>query len=544
MFQQILHRATAKRTFAISIAAFGLLGTCSRAEALGFTVSGATVTVASGATLQTEGDINLQHGQLDATGAQIRLGADWNRTAGASFIATGSTVTFEGAANSSSALTGSTTFYSLQSTVGGKLLIFPSGSTQTVSGLLDLRGALNNTMFIRSSTDGAYAYLVNSGSNTVYYVNVQDNNAGGGNTITARANSTDSGHNVNWFFSSSSGFSDVPKRPSTIRGISANGGADIRLEWRPVTTDVSGQAVVISSYSVQRSTALFGTYTTVASVTSGATYSEPFTTSVSFYRVVAIDAAGNHSAASDNIDSSSDLNRYVLPNDNTQSHIRIPDVSNAMLQRASDGSEDIELTLERRTSDETGGVLLSYGLDAWRVSSSVQLPGFSFMPTGMAVQLDPSSLSVDAETPIALFWVNGSHALRLSTPVTAGSATEVESTTQNSGRYQVRVAQSQSHFSLQDGSPFPRVLTPNRANENRRLFFAYINPNNDPVSISIYDIRNRKVRDLDSATASAIPNSMVWDVRDDAGRVVPSGVYLYKVQAGDTTLTGTVVVAQ
>src|SRR5262249_2387760 len=149
-------------------------------------------------------------------------------------------------------------------------VIFPINSTQTVQGSFLFSGVFGNRLTLRSSSAGTYAYLINSGTNTVTFVDVRDNNAGGGQTIQTNATSFDSGHNVNWFFGAASPAS-APKRPIEIRGILLNGGTDVEIDWRAVTLDIAGNPTTIASYAVQRSTALFGTYATVSSVASGTT---------------------------------------------------------------------------------------------------------------------------------------------------------------------------------------------------------------------------------------------------------------------------------
>jgi flagellar hook assembly protein FlgD len=98
-------------------------------------------------------------------------------------------------------------------------------------------------------------------------------------------------------------------------------------------------------------------------------------------------------------------------------------------------------------------------------------------------------------------------------------------------------------FALTRGSPYPRVITPN-GSENRRVFWFFDNPSDEVVTGTIYDIRGAKVRDLAVSGQSPTANSIVWDGHDMNGAVVPSGVYLYKIQAGKEKQTGTVVVAR
>lgn len=53
--------------------------------------------------------------------------------------------------------------------------------------------------------------------------------------------------------------------------------------------------------------------------------------------------------------------------------------------------------------------------------------------------------------------------------------------------------------------------------------------------IIVYDVKGRKVRELYRGHRPGGVHAEVWDGRDDAGRVVGSGVYLYRLQTGDVT---------
>ncbi len=58
-----------------------------------------------------------------------------------------------------------------------------------------------------------------------------------------------------------------------------------------------------------------------------------------------------------------------------------------------------------------------------------------------------------------------------------------------------------------------------------------------PASLTIYDPRGRRVRELLSRELLPGINKVHWDGRDDRGRSVPSGAYLYRLKAGDEVRT-------
>jgi hypothetical protein len=63
-------------------------------------------------------------------------------------------------------------------------------------------------------------------------------------------------------------------------------------------------------------------------------------------------------------------------------------------------------------------------------------------------------------------------------------------------------------------------------------------PSASDVRLAVYDARCREVRRLLAVYRSAGENAVVWDGRDEAGRTLPSGVYVYRVSAGDLESAG------
>ncbi|MEK6571654.1 MAG: FlgD immunoglobulin-like domain containing protein, partial [Bacteroidota bacterium] len=58
------------------------------------------------------------------------------------------------------------------------------------------------------------------------------------------------------------------------------------------------------------------------------------------------------------------------------------------------------------------------------------------------------------------------------------------------------------------------------------------------VTLEIYNILGEKVRTLINAeTYQAGYFSVVWDGRDNLGRVSPSGIYFYRIAGGDQLKT-------
>ncbi|MFH1276882.1 MAG: FlgD immunoglobulin-like domain containing protein [Candidatus Eisenbacteria bacterium] len=57
--------------------------------------------------------------------------------------------------------------------------------------------------------------------------------------------------------------------------------------------------------------------------------------------------------------------------------------------------------------------------------------------------------------------------------------------------------------------------------------------NRVPVSLEVYNVSGQRVRTLSSGALSAGSHAVTWDGRDDGGASVSSGVYFYRLQAGE-----------
>jgi hypothetical protein len=76
---------------------------------------------------------------------------------------------------------------------------------------------------------------------------------------------------------------------------------------------------------------------------------------------------------------------------------------------------------------------------------------------------------------------------------------------------------------------------PNPFNPTTTISFTL--PQREVVRLSIYDLTGREVRTLVHALHAAGDHSLTWDGRNDAGLVLPSGVYFYRMEAGQYAVT-------
>jgi hypothetical protein len=90
----------------------------------------------------------------------------------------------------------------------------------------------------------------------------------------------------------------------------------------------------------------------------------------------------------------------------------------------------------------------------------------------------------------------------------------------------------------QSPSPAPREFVlrqnyPNPMNPDTQILFEL--PAAAQVSLKIYDLLDREIRTLTDAPYQAGPHVLRWEGKDNRGSPVPSGIYIYRLQAGDFT---------
>ncbi len=166
--------------------------------------------------------------------------------------------------------------------------------------------------------------------------------------------------------------------------------------------------------------------------------------------------------------------------------------------------------------------------DGWALNAS----GTGPMGADLVLRMPESaSLSSDAMfdyardgevVTIAAAAVDGSELFRVNG---TSSAPEVVSATLNGAEATVAVPMS---FDL-------RQNTPNPFNPSTTIAFSL--PESAPVTLAIYDVNGRMVRTLVSGERAAGMHEVVWNGMDDNGRAVASGVYVYRLAAGNDVST-------
>ena len=246
-----------------------------------------------------------------------------------------------------------------------------------------------------------------------------------------------------------------------------------------------------------------------------------------------------------------------LPDDN-QTCLRLsPAAALELLAPNNPYHADVQLTLARLPGEEVGRVLRALRVNA-TLANGASVADFAFQnpvelqlgawslfqgpASGPAAPGGPLAPVSDMRQWLGVYWDNGQGLIRLG-GVSLDENQALCMTVHNAGHYQLIVTKPASALHLSQGSPYPRILTPN-GRSNRRAFFFVENPGENPITGTIYDFQGAKVRDLRIDAQSTAPNALTWDGRDGAGNVVPSGPYFYKIAAGDQTVSGGLVVAR
>ena len=62
------------------------------------------------------------------------------------------------------------------------------------------------------------------------------------------------------------------------------------------------------------------------------------------------------------------------------------------------------------------------------------------------------------------------------------------------------------------------------------------------VSLTIYDVSGRRVATLLDSEVGPGEHTITWDARDDRGRRLPPGIFIYVLDAGETRLSRKITV--
>jgi gliding motility-associated-like protein len=92
-------------------------------------------------------------------------------------------------------------------------------------------------------------------------------------------------------------------------------------------------------------------------------------------------------------------------------------------------------------------------------------------------------------------------------------------------------------LSPEDRRPLEKIISPNGDGVNDSVFFSF-GDLAENVKVEIFDINGHRVKTILSV------NTLQWDGRDDDGKIVESGVYIYQYEVDSKRVSGVIAVAK
>lgn len=286
---------------------------------------------------------------------------------------------------------------------------------------------------------------------------------------------------------------------------------------------------------------------------------------VYYFRVRAVDAAGNESGDSMLVEAKGDgtLLNVVALADDLRSRLAVPvAAARRLLLKENNGyGDDLILKAVRVPDEEKGKVIKSIRFEAYSAATGQLVKNFAMkshlgdvvvvydVQNGQVMQGAPAAPgqagngapvfdASQAKNQLSLFWHNGVEWVKVGGSVESGSQ-EVRMRSSRLGRYQIRQAIRIGPISLT--RVYPRVFSPNDDGWNDKVIFEFDNPGLLPVKGEIFDVTGAKVADM--APGPNPDASLVWDGKS-GGQAVPAGIYIYQIEVAGETANGTVVVAK
>lgn len=149
------------------------------------------------------------------------------------------------------------------------------------------------------------------------------------------------------------------------------------------------------------------------------------------------------------------------------------------------------------------------------------------------------------DNAIAAMIEQGYNYLKLSQVDEKSLPTSCTITATNLNDYQARVKELESQYSFMQEIETNSVtqlsnelISSNYPNPfNPTTTISYDLPSDENVVISIFNLKGQKVKQLQNEVITAGHHKIVWDGRNDSGNKISSGIYFYKIKAGNYTST-------
>ncbi len=400
----------------------------------------------------------------------------------------------------------------------------------------------SGTLFSVERTSDSVTYdVIGSGTGTSF----ADNSVSGGVTYTYRVRALNT-VNIPTAYSNTvsaviPSVASVPRIPSGFSLTRTQIGASlfqVDFVWHAVGERTDGTTLSnLHGYKIYVSTSLLAPRSSWVNVSTPTTESWSTTTdgTVHYYAFRTVDDDGQVSDWSRVLDDSSELNHIFMGDDFT-SRVTVPQSSAVKFLRANNTYvADLDITVTDVPEEATGRIARSlyYKLINYDTQTEITNPTFNFPIMQITLAYTPTG------DDVSIYWFNGIEWVK-TTSLGGSSGDVVTFTGARIGRFQVRAASHASGLILT--RVYPRIISPNSDGWNDKVVFEFDNPSAAAMSGKIYDLSNAFVAEL---VPGLTPDStLVWDGKDEGGKTVPGGIYLYQIDQDGTPASGSVVVAR
>lgn len=368
-------------------------------------------------------------------------------------------------------------------------------------------------------------------------------------------------HIILLFFVSATVYAEAPDQPLGIKGSISPLYKAVTLLWEPVKQTASGQPLNnLAGYNIYKRSSLRGPAEKINSyLVSIPVYADRIDGQTFYYSVRAVDGNGNESVDSLLVDSSPNCNVIFLAEDGRTSVI-IPNTINDLL-RPSNNKYGVPLAIRlKEENPQEGLVVRNLQFQFLRGDTKQELSDLAFALPDADIQIGYDLVNgqiplngeaagaagspTAAPNQLVLTWHNGVTWVKLG-GVNNGENQFLSVKSSQLGHYQLRVGAKASSLALGKANIYPALFTPNGDGHNDQVYMVLENPNNAEVRGDIFDLAGRHIATLPPPTLTAgIGTTLTWSGNDEGGSVVPSDLYVYRIQGDGQIITGTVAVAR
>jgi len=192
--------------------------------------------------------------------------------------------------------------------------------------------------------------------------------------------------------------------------------------------------------------------------------------------------------------------------------------------------QDIRMEISRFIEEEKKRTI--YILRAFDANYQ-ELPDITFLKPvdiSLGYPLVTSANTTKGQT-LAIFYDDGRRIHQIGGTVEKGKI--VRAKVNHPGKFVIVMSEPITKL-ISKGYAAPNPFAPSRS---KTFFHVVTLDNNVQFTIKIFDLTGRLVKTLKDG-------NKVWDGKDEHGRIVEGGVYIYQIKAGDDVISGTVVVVK